>query len=364
MANPWFRLYHEFAHDPKVQMMSEADQRRLVMVFCLRCTETLATLKDEEIAYHLKVKVQELAKSKALFVRKGFIDNDWNVLNWDDRQFMDSSTGRTRRYRERKKVSQGTSQETPQASQVTIGDDPEQSRADTEQIQSRAEQTQNQSGGAKPETSVNLPNVPQEPEKGAPRCPISSPQTIQQPSVPPKMPPLVLDKDGWLAGRNCDEDIDKLIACLPKYRLDAATRTAALDAIQREAEARQCSRWEAACYLAAQAQGYDAAVKQWPAHQQQYIEWGEGWFRNETYKQELKWRKYDAAAAAASGAYEMLRLLQHEAESGSNHSGGDGPASGSGTNPEPDNGGGVLQPPARPNQRAAYPRVGRRSPYS
>ena len=32
----WMRLYAEFATDPKVQMMSEAMQRRHVMLFCLK----------------------------------------------------------------------------------------------------------------------------------------------------------------------------------------------------------------------------------------------------------------------------------------------------------------------------------------
>ena len=33
----WFRMYAEFATDPKVQMMPEAMQRRLVMLLCLQC---------------------------------------------------------------------------------------------------------------------------------------------------------------------------------------------------------------------------------------------------------------------------------------------------------------------------------------
>ena len=37
MANQWFRLYAEFAHDPKVQMLSEVDQRRYIMLLCMRC---------------------------------------------------------------------------------------------------------------------------------------------------------------------------------------------------------------------------------------------------------------------------------------------------------------------------------------
>lgn len=98
--NPWFRMYTEFAEDPKVQMMPEAMQRRLVMLFCLRCRDVTVTLRDDEIAFSLRISDAELAETKALFVQKGFIENDWSVRNWDKRQFVsDSSAARTRAYR-------------------------------------------------------------------------------------------------------------------------------------------------------------------------------------------------------------------------------------------------------------------------
>lgn len=100
----WFRLYGEFANDPKVQSMPEAMQRRLIMVMCLRCSNVLATLHDDELAFAMRISDAELAETKALFVRKGFIDDAWNLVNWDKRQFVsDSSTERSRRHREKKK---------------------------------------------------------------------------------------------------------------------------------------------------------------------------------------------------------------------------------------------------------------------
>ena len=106
MANPWFRVYSEFATDPKVQSMSEAMQRRLMMLLCLRCSDVLATLQDDELQFALHISESELAETKALFVRKGFTDSEWNLLNWDKRQFnSDSSTERSRKSREAKKVS-------------------------------------------------------------------------------------------------------------------------------------------------------------------------------------------------------------------------------------------------------------------
>ena len=104
MANPWFRLYSEFAHDPKVQMLSEAMQRRYVMLMCLRCSATLETLHETEIAFQLRLSTDELDETKKLFISKNFIDKHWNLLNWDKRQFVsDSSTMRVAKHRNKKK---------------------------------------------------------------------------------------------------------------------------------------------------------------------------------------------------------------------------------------------------------------------
>jgi len=104
MANPWFRLYSEFAHDPKIQMLSEAMQRRYVMLMCLRCSETLETLHETEIAFQLRLSEAELIETKQLFISKNFIDKNWNLLNWDKRQFVsDSSTMRVAKHRNKKK---------------------------------------------------------------------------------------------------------------------------------------------------------------------------------------------------------------------------------------------------------------------
>ncbi|EJN06468.1 hypothetical protein [Herbaspirillum sp. YR522] len=104
MANQWFRLYSEFATDAKVQSMPEAMQRRLIMLFCLRCSDVTVTLSDEELAFQLRISDVELVDTKALFIKKGFIDDAWEVLNWEKRQFAsDSSAERTRAWRERRK---------------------------------------------------------------------------------------------------------------------------------------------------------------------------------------------------------------------------------------------------------------------
>jgi hypothetical protein len=150
MAMPWFRMYAEFASDPKVQMMSEAMQRRLVMLFCMRCCDVTVTLRDDEIAFHLRVSESELAETKALFIAKGFIDSEWNVTNWEKRQFAsDSSAERTRRYRDRKRDANVTSHVTARDAVEQI-----QNRTDTEATEAKASVVPEASGTRCPHADI------------------------------------------------------------------------------------------------------------------------------------------------------------------------------------------------------------------
>lgn len=141
MPNAWFRMYAEFADDPKVQMMSEAMQRRLLMLFCLRCLgKPVETFRETEIAFKWRISMQDLAETKALFLQNEFIDEKWNILNWDKRQYIsDSSTERVRQYRERKKQDETL----PEHRETEFVTAPEQiqSRTDTEQKHKEPELT-------------------------------------------------------------------------------------------------------------------------------------------------------------------------------------------------------------------------------
>ncbi len=104
MANQWFRMYGEFATDPKVQMLSEANQRRYVMLLCMRCSNGDVTLHETEIAFQLRISNEEWATTKALFLSKGLIDDDCHPIAWDRRQFVsDSSRARVAAHRAKKK---------------------------------------------------------------------------------------------------------------------------------------------------------------------------------------------------------------------------------------------------------------------
>ncbi len=98
----WCRLHADFTTDPKTQEMSEANQRRLVMILGLRCREDLTLLTDAQIARALGISLKALGHTKRLFIRNNFIDERWNIIHWDKRQYEESdSAKRTREYRDR-----------------------------------------------------------------------------------------------------------------------------------------------------------------------------------------------------------------------------------------------------------------------
>lgn len=99
--NIWFRLHADFMHDPKVQMMSENMQRRLVMLFCMRCNGN-ETFQDNEIIFSLRISQEEWEKTKALFISNNFIDESNAILNWEKRQYLsDVSTLRVKKHRQK-----------------------------------------------------------------------------------------------------------------------------------------------------------------------------------------------------------------------------------------------------------------------
>lgn len=100
----WFRMYSEFATDPKVQMLSEVNQRRFVMLLCLRCGNDNVTFHDEEIAFQLRISNEDWMTTKSVLQSKGLIDDSSRPVAWNKRQYIsDSSTARVRAHRARKK---------------------------------------------------------------------------------------------------------------------------------------------------------------------------------------------------------------------------------------------------------------------
>ena len=133
MANQWFRMYSEFATDPKVQMMSESDQRRFIMVLCMRCSNDDVTLHDEEVAFQLRISNEQWAATKAVFIAKNLLNEDNTPTAWDKRQFVsDSSAERVAKHRAKKKQACNVTETPPEADTDTD------TEADTEVNQQRA----------------------------------------------------------------------------------------------------------------------------------------------------------------------------------------------------------------------------------
>lgn len=102
----WFRMYSEFATDPKVQMLSEADQRRFLMLLCLRCSNGDVTLQDAECAFQMRISETEYAQTKAVLIARGLIDETNQPTAWERRQYVsDTSKHRVSKHRQKKKAS-------------------------------------------------------------------------------------------------------------------------------------------------------------------------------------------------------------------------------------------------------------------
>jgi hypothetical protein len=95
----WCKLWLDWLSDPKVQLMSEQNQRRLVCLFCLQGAGHLPC-KDENIAHALRITMTETIATKKEFIVNGFINKDWTLVNWNKRQNASSdSLSRVRKHR-------------------------------------------------------------------------------------------------------------------------------------------------------------------------------------------------------------------------------------------------------------------------
>ena len=145
MNLPWFRLYTEFAADPKIQILAFEDQRHYVMLLCLKGNGTLdaqapsETYRERLIAKALGLDPASSAEAKRRLMEGGLIGASWQPVKWDSRQFQsDYSTLRVQKYREKQK---GNVTETFRKRSETVRDSEQiqiQNRRDTEQTRGDA----------------------------------------------------------------------------------------------------------------------------------------------------------------------------------------------------------------------------------
>ena len=105
MSNSWFRFYHEFATDPVSQLLSHAEQRHYIIILCLKCNGVLdrkLSPKNREsiIKKALNISDAEFIETKNKLIEVDYIDDTWQPVKWDKRQYKsDNSTERSRKSR-------------------------------------------------------------------------------------------------------------------------------------------------------------------------------------------------------------------------------------------------------------------------
>lgn len=91
----WFRMHAEFATDPKILALSDAMYRRYVTLLCLKSNGDLdfVTRSNGEIALRvtasaLRITEEEALETKKALVQFELIEENWNIKNWDKRQYI------------------------------------------------------------------------------------------------------------------------------------------------------------------------------------------------------------------------------------------------------------------------------------
>lgn len=99
---PWFRLYAEFAFDPKMQTISETLQRRYIMLLCLKCHGDLPGLNDIQLSGALRISIDELQKTHKDLLEIGIITENYDIPKWSERQYLsDYSSLRVNKFRKK-----------------------------------------------------------------------------------------------------------------------------------------------------------------------------------------------------------------------------------------------------------------------
>lgn len=107
MSRQWFRMYAEAVDDEKLRLLAFEDRWHFVALLCLKAQGTLdsdAPHLERRIALKLGLQLPQLDELKRRLIEVRLIDEDWQPLNWDKRQFeSDISTERVRAFRQRKR---------------------------------------------------------------------------------------------------------------------------------------------------------------------------------------------------------------------------------------------------------------------
>ena len=114
MSNIWFRVHHDIINDPKIRILAFEDRWHYVAICCLKSSGELdkdygGDLRDRFIAIQLGISKQDLDHIKKRLIEVSLIDDEWQPLGWEKRQFLSdikdpTAAERQKRYRENKKI--------------------------------------------------------------------------------------------------------------------------------------------------------------------------------------------------------------------------------------------------------------------
>lgn len=141
----WWRAYDDAINDPKLLRLSDEMFRAWFTLLCIASKNGGKLPPAEDIALTLRMKPTKVAEWITKLSKATLLDSKDGTFvphNWDSRQFQsDNSTARVKRYREGKRNVSGnvTRNVTPNVSDAVTETAPEQSRAETESEQSRAD---------------------------------------------------------------------------------------------------------------------------------------------------------------------------------------------------------------------------------
>ena len=105
----WFKLYTELAQHPRLRILAFEDRWHYVSLMCAKADGTLdqdnAKLRDQMLSVHLGLTPVEMASVKERLMDVELIADDWDIINWNDKQSEDATgAARKRRQRAREKL--------------------------------------------------------------------------------------------------------------------------------------------------------------------------------------------------------------------------------------------------------------------
>lgn len=113
---PWFRFYSAAVDNEKLRLIAFEDRWHFVAILCCKQQGIIdgnKNLLNRKLAVKLGIQLRDLDEIKRRLIEVELIDEEWNPIGWEEKQYKsDSSSERTRRYRDKNKMKQSeTSQE-------------------------------------------------------------------------------------------------------------------------------------------------------------------------------------------------------------------------------------------------------------